>query len=90
MAERHYDNLEIRDPAACEAAQFAALPAAIVRAVMAPGWARHLAGVDPAAIASRAALARLPLLRKSELPALQQADPPFGGFKSRRPAGRGA
>ena len=37
-------------------------------------------GIDPAAITSRAALARLPVLRKSELPALHKAAPPFGGF----------
>jgi phenylacetate-CoA ligase len=29
---------------------------------------------------TRAALARLPVLRKSELPAMQKADPPFGGL----------
>src|SRR5262245_24878498 len=46
----------------------------------APGWARHLAGVDPKAATSRAALARLPLLRKSDLPALQKQTPPFGGL----------
>src|SRR5262249_19709683 len=44
------------------------------------GWARHLHGVDPVAVASRAALAGLPMLRKSGLPSLQQAEPPFGGF----------
>src|SRR5262249_49508668 len=32
------------------------------------------------AVGSRAALARLPLLRKSDLVALQKARPPFGGF----------
>jgi phenylacetate-CoA ligase len=31
-------------------------------------------------VTSRAALARLPVLRKSELPALHKAAPPFGGF----------
>jgi len=85
MAEPYYDDLEIRDPAAREAAQLAALSATITRAITAPGWARRLAGVDASAVTSRAALARLPLLRKSELPALQQADPPFGGFNVTAP-----
>src|SRR5262249_24362862 len=34
---------------------------------------------------SRVALARLPVLRKSELPALHKASPPFGGFVSASP-----
>lgn len=34
---------------------------------------------------SRAALARLPVLRKSELPALQRASAPFGGFVAATP-----
>jgi phenylacetate-CoA ligase len=76
----HYDSLETRDPAEREAAQSATLSELIARAVAAPGWARLLAGVDPAAITSRAALAGLPLLRKADLVALQQATPPFGGF----------
>ena len=46
----------------------------------APGWARQLAGVDPKAVTSRAALAKLPVLRKSDLLALQKEHPPFGGF----------
>jgi phenylacetate-CoA ligase len=36
--------------------------------------------VDPAAITTRAALAQLPVTRKSELLALQKASRPFGGF----------
>ncbi|HEX3858304.1 MAG TPA: AMP-binding protein [Pseudolabrys sp.] len=76
----HYDDLEIRDPAARDREQFAALPAVIARALTAPGWAKQLAGVDAASINSRAALARLPVLRKSDLPALQKDNPPFGGF----------
>jgi phenylacetate-coenzyme A ligase PaaK-like adenylate-forming protein len=75
-----YDRLETRDPAAREADLFARLPAAIAHAVAAPGWARHLAGVDPRSVTSRAALARLPLLRKPDLLNLQKESPPFGGF----------
>ena len=76
----HYDTLETRDPAARERELFARVPEIIARAMTAPGWARHLAGVDPKSITSRAALAKLPLLRKSDLLALQKEAPPFGGF----------
>jgi len=76
----HYDPLETRDPAEREEAQSAALSELIARAMAAPGWAKHLAGIEPAGAASRADLARLPLLRKSDLMALQKAAPPFGGF----------
>ena len=63
----HFDSLETRGPAAREQDLFARLPAQIARAVGAPGWAKHLAGIDPRSITSRAALAKLPLLRKSAL-----------------------
>jgi phenylacetate-CoA ligase len=75
-----YDSLETREPAAREREQFARLPEIIARAMTAPGWAAHLKGVDPKSVDSREALARLPLLRKSSLAALQKSNPPFGGF----------
>jgi phenylacetate-CoA ligase len=53
------------------------LPGLIAKALKAPGWRRHLGEVDPAAIVTRADLARLPVLRKSDLPSLQKATPPF-------------
>src|SRR4029079_8327570 len=76
----HYDTLETRDPAARERALFARLPELVARAMTAPGWAAHLRGVEPKSVTSRAALASLPLLRKSDLHALQKQSPPFGGF----------
>jgi phenylacetate-CoA ligase len=76
----HYDTRETRDPAEREAELFARLPEVLRRATAAPGYAERLAGFDPAGIASRAALARLPVLRKSDLPALHKAAPPFGGL----------
>jgi phenylacetate-CoA ligase len=82
----HYDTRETRDPAERDANLFARLPQVLREAMKAPGYARHLAGIDPAAVVDRAALAKLPLLRKSELPALHKAAPPFGGFVS-GPAG---
>ena len=76
----HYDALETRDPAEREAALFARLPEVLRKAIEAPAYAERLQGIDPASVTSRAALARLPVLRKSELPALHKAAPPFGGF----------
>jgi phenylacetate-CoA ligase len=83
---KFYDSLETRDPEAREADLFARLPSVLQAAMSAPGYAAHLKGVDPGAIKSRAALARLPILRKSDLPALHKARPPFGGFVA-QPAG---
>src|SRR6201999_2586474 len=82
----HYDALEPRDPAAREADLFARLPGVLRKAMAAPAYAERLRGIDPASITSRAALARLPVLRKSELPALHKASPPFGGIVT-APAG---
>jgi len=76
----YFDDLETRDPRQREADLFAQLPAQIARAMQAEGWARHLAGVEPDAVTDRAALARLPLLRKSDLVAMQKENPPFAGF----------
>jgi len=59
---------------------FGRLPDLIAVALSAPGWASQLAGVDPNAVTSRAALAKLPVLRKSELAMRQKERPPFGGF----------
>ncbi len=77
----HFDELETRDPQIREQALFTRLPEFLTQATRrAPGLARWLDGHDPAAVTSREALARLPVLRKSELMELQQAEPPFGGF----------
>ncbi|MCO5130207.1 MAG: AMP-binding protein [Xanthobacteraceae bacterium] len=76
----HYDTLETRKPAEREADLFARLPDVLRAAMKAPAYAEHLEGVDPARITDRTALASLPVLRKSELPARHKAAPPFGGF----------
>jgi phenylacetate-CoA ligase len=76
----HYDTLETRDPAVREAALLGALPGLLAVLRTAPAWAERLAGVDAAAVTDRAALARLPVLRKADLIAAQAVDPPFGGF----------
>jgi phenylacetate-CoA ligase len=81
----HYDLIETRDPAEREAAHASALADIVARALAAPGWARRLAGIDPKTVSSRAALAKLPVLRKSELVAQQRETPPFGGFNVTAP-----
>ena len=81
-----FDALETRDPAAREAALMAALRSQIANAQKdASGIEASLAGVNPAAVTSRAALASLPVLRKTELLEKQKAaresgGDPFGGF----------
>ncbi|MGE3918875.1 MAG: phenylacetate--CoA ligase family protein [Hyphomicrobiaceae bacterium] len=76
----HYDFLETRDPERREQETVANLPELIAHALSASGWARQLSGIDPKEVHSRAALARLPVLRKSDLPRLQAETPPFGGL----------
>ncbi|UQD96753.1 phenylacetate--CoA ligase family protein [Bradyrhizobium japonicum] len=76
----HYDARETREPAVREAELFSRLPEVLRGAMAAPAYAERLKGIDPAAVTSRAALAGLPVLRKSELPALHKASAPFGGF----------
>ena len=85
-ATDHYDGLETRAPSARETELFSRLPAVLRKAMETPGYAEHLRGVDPAQITSRAALAKLPVLRKSDLPARHKAALPFGGFVG-KPAG---
>src|SRR3954465_8377557 len=76
----HYDALETREPAKREAELFAKLPDILRKAMAAPAYSERLNGIDPASVTSHAALARLPVLRKSDLPALHKAALPFGGF----------
>lgn len=79
----HFDALETRDPELRERELLARLPAQIAHAKrMTAAYAGLLAGVDPAAITSRSALASLPVTRKSTLLELQQASRPFGGFSA--------
>ncbi len=80
MSSQHYDSLETRDPATRERDLFARLPKHLAHTMRASGWQKHLASVDPHAVTSRTALAKLPVLRKSDFVALQKADPPFAGL----------
>jgi len=82
----HYDALETREPGQREPALMAALAAQVAHAkAHAPAFAASLRDVDPAQITSRAALARLPVIRKHELLEQQRAaNAPdvFGGFSA--------
>jgi len=81
-----FDALETRPPEQREGELFAALPAQIAHA---KGNARYfaalLADVNPRDIASRKALALLPITRKSDLVELQKQQNPFGGLNAIAP-----
>jgi phenylacetate-CoA ligase len=84
-ASDYFDELEIRDPADRERALFQLLPEQIANAQKsAPAFAKILDGVDPVAVTDRAALRRLPVIRKSELMERQKQSfaerDPFGGL----------
>jgi phenylacetate-CoA ligase len=86
MTQQFYDSLETRPQAEREAQLAAALPAQVAHAQRSTAaYGAILAGVDAARIASRAALAALPVTRKSELlerQKAQRATDPFGGFSA--------
>ncbi|MEO7743264.1 MAG: AMP-binding protein [Usitatibacter sp.] len=87
VATGFFDALEARDPAERERVLFERLPAQIAFARdNTPYYAQVLAEIDPAQVRSRAALAGLPVTRKSDLPALQKARMPFGGLNASAPA----
>jgi len=79
-----YDQLEVRDPAERERDLLAALPKQVLQAqTAATAFATIFEGVTAGDVATRAALAKLPVTRKTELLALQKerrASDPFGGF----------
>ena len=78
-----YDALEARAPERREAELMAALPAHLAYVMAnASGFARILAGMDSAMVNSRAALAKLPVTRKSDLGELQKQMPPLGGLNA--------
>jgi phenylacetate-CoA ligase len=69
-----------------EAARMAALREALTTLqAQSPALARQLEGVDIGALKNRADLSRIPVLRKSELAAMQRAAPPFGGLAATEP-----
>ena len=87
----HFDVLETRDPTVREADLLARLATQIAHAQRAaPAFARVLRDVDPAAVTSRAALARLPVTRKHELLERQKADRGIDLFGGHAAIGWGA
>ncbi len=82
----HFDPRETRDPGQREREQLAALPELVAHAQRHTAhYARLFAGLDARAVTDRAALARLPITRKSELHARQRAAAPFGGLVATAP-----
>ncbi len=85
-SREYYDDLETRPAEEREGALFSALPAQVAHAKKnAPYFAQALKDVEPSAVVDRAALARLPVTRKSELTALQEKDPPLAGMTAVAP-----
>jgi phenylacetate-CoA ligase len=78
-----YDELETRDRHRREHDLFSRLPAQIAHArTHSAFYRRAFADIDPAAIGSRATLARLPVTRKTQLLELQRSSLPFGGLNA--------
>ena len=75
----YFDELETRSPEERESRLMEALPRQVARAGETAGQAEALAGIDPRDIASRQALAALPVIRKSDLME-RQAAAPLGGL----------
>ncbi len=83
----YFDALETRSAEARAAALALALPAQVRAALAVPAMALRLGAVDAGSVTTRAALARLPVTRKSELLDAQQASraaggDPFGGHSA--------
>ena len=83
-----YDALETRDPEVREHDLIARLPGLVAHAQRSSAYFKRLfAEVDAQSVTTRAALARLPVTRKSELLELQQRERPFGGLNATPAAG---
>jgi phenylacetate-CoA ligase len=86
-AGSYFDRQEVRGPADRERSIFHALPGLIRHAIDNCDFYRDaLRDIDPDTVADRAALARVPVLRKSDLVALQRERKPFGGLTATPPA----
>ncbi len=87
MTQRvHFDDLETRSDTARAEHLAQALPAQIEQAQGLSGYGDRLAGVDAGAVRDLADLAKLPVLRKSDLGRAQASDMPFGGMTTRKPS----
>ena len=77
---QHYDDLETRSPDERAASLGECLPALLRAAATLPGYRETLADLDPDAFTTTAALASLPVLRKSDLTHAQTPGNPLGGY----------
>ncbi|MGZ5662265.1 MAG: phenylacetate--CoA ligase family protein [Usitatibacter sp.] len=83
-----FDDLEARPASERERDLLARLPGQVAYAQANTAFYRKaLARLDACAIASREALATLPVTRKSDLVELQKAEPPFGGLNATAASG---
>lgn len=81
-----FDDLETRSTDQRERELFAALVAQIAHAKEHSVYFGDLLGnVSADAVSDRAALARVPVTRKTDLSALQKSNPPFGGLIATQP-----
>jgi phenylacetate-CoA ligase len=86
MSSPFFDELETRSAGEREAALFSSLKSLLHKLKELPAWRARLEGMDAGAVTGRADLAKIPVLRKSDLTELQAARPPFGGLSEARPA----
>ena len=83
MTAKFFDDLETRSPEIRERQLFNGLADQLANAKKhSPYFAKLLGGIHAHEVTSRAALAKLPVTRKSDLTELQKADPPFGAMTS--------
>lgn len=83
---KYYDTLETRSTDERDSDLSRDLPRQIANAkAYATGFKSTLADVDAGAIKDMAALASLPILRKSDLSSAQSQTPPLGGFTTAAP-----
>ncbi|QJR10879.1 Phenylacetate-coenzyme A ligase [Usitatibacter rugosus] len=88
MNAEHFDDLETRASELREKQLLDRLPAQIEHARTSTSFYKQLfAAVDPKTVNSRAALAKLPVTRKSELVEQQKRERPFGGLNATKPGG---
>ncbi|MCY0096553.1 phenylacetate--CoA ligase family protein [Hoeflea ulvae] len=77
----HFDDRETRTPDRRERETFESLRTLLERShKRLPALDAWLGHPDPTALVDRAALAKLPVLRKPDLMQMQEASPPFGGL----------
>lgn len=81
MDTTYYDHLETRDPQQRELALLAALQETINHAQsVSPYWSKSLADISATDIDSLQSLSSLPILTKTDLIDMQDAEPPYGGL----------